>query len=230
MSIVLDLETAPHPAAADFIPKPDLDAIQPAGNLKDPAKVAASIAERKQAALDAYQESLGRAALDWNVSRIVCLGWHVSGHPEPIARLARDEAEETASLIEFWGQVRANHDEIIGFSARNFDVPTLIQRSRLLNVSYPVISLARWGKGDVTDLRDALTFDDARYEALMPRTLKNFARRFGIPVPDETNGRDVPVLIAAGDWEGVRSHCLSDIDITRQLAIRIGLLKGWPVQ
>lgn len=242
MAIILDIETTGHPCADEFIEKheqptpPDLDAITANKNLKDPVKIAESIEAKRAEAEAAYiaecaeveachARTLSRAALDWNLSRIVCIGWHESDHPEPTALLCRDEAEEREALARFWKAL--GQDQIIGFNARGFDVPTMIQRSRLLGMKPPNLSLARWGKGDVNDLRDALTFDDARYEALMPRTLKNFARRFGIPVPDPTNGKDVPDLIAAGDWEGVRSHCLSDLDLTRELAVRIGLVKSW---
>ena len=61
----------------------------------------------------------------------------------------------------------------------SFDVPTLIQRSRYRRAASS-ISLARFGKGDVVDqLRDVLTFDDAQYDAVMPRSLSAFCRRFG---------------------------------------------------
>ena len=223
--IVLDLETFASDHAAEFVEKPNLDAILPAGNLKDPEKIAASIAERKAAALDGYKASLGRAALDWNLSRIVAIGYHLSGEPEPRCEVARTEAEEASMLRWFWSLKGTAH--IVGFNARNFDVPTLIQRSRLLGVPHPRVSLARFGRGDVLDVYDELTFEGARGAGIMPQSLKAFARRFGLPVSDPTNGKDIAQLVASEDWEGVRSHCLSDVDLTRELAVRIGLVKPW---
>ena len=204
---------------------PNLDAIQAAGNLKDPAKIAESLEKRKAEALDDYRASLGRAALDWNLSRIVAIGWHLHGQPEPVCEIAKTEAEEAALLRRFWSA--KGGALIVGFHARAFDVPTLIQRSRLLGVPYQRVSLARYGRGDVLDVREELTFDDARAESIMPRSLKAFAKRFGIPCPDPTNGKDIAQLVADGDWEGVRSHCLSDVDLTRELAVRIGLVQPW---
>jgi hypothetical protein len=80
----------------------------------------------------------------------------------------------------------------------------------------------------VIDLREILTFDDARYEAIMPRSLKMFCRRFGIAVDDPIVGAEIPALIAAGDWDGVISHVTSDVRATMALARRIGVLGlGW---
>lgn len=223
--IVTDIETVRHDCAADFIEAPDLNAIQPAGNVKKPELIVESIAQRKAAATAEYETSLSRAALDWNTSRIVCIGIHESGAPAPTAHACHDEAQEAVLLADFWK--RTHGRRIVGFSARAFDVPTLIQRSRLLGVSHPPVSLAKYGRGDVIDVRDLLTFDDARYEALMPRSLKTFARRFGLPVDDQTDGKDIAALVAAGDWAGVEAHCLSDVVLTRMLALRINAMPTW---
>jgi hypothetical protein len=222
--IILDIETCPHPCAGEFIPAPDLDAIKPAGNVKDPVKVAASLAERKAAAVEDHKASLSRAALDWNLSRIVAFAWIDMERPQAgsVVMEGRDEAEEAEALAEMWKLI--GHRPIIGFCARTFDVPTLIQRSRLLGIKPVDVSLARYGRGDVIDLRDLLTFDDARYEALMPRSLKMFCKRFGVPVHDDINGADIPALVAAGDWDSVRAHVRSDVQLTAALAARLGVI------
>lgn len=223
-SIIVDIETYAHELATEFIPPPDLDAIEPRGGLKDPVKIAASIAEKKAEALDAYQTALSRAALDWNVSRIVALGWQLIGC-EPVCRLCHDEDEERDALVAFWRA--SSQQQLIGFCARTFDLPTLIQRSRLLGISPNHVSLGRYGRGDVIDLFDMLTFDDPRRSAaVMPQNLKAFARRFGIPYLDPCVGKDVAGMVKDGDWEGVRAHCLSDIDITRALAIKLRVIRA----
>jgi hypothetical protein len=73
-------------------------------------------------------------------------------------------------------------------------------------------------------VRDVLTFDDARYEAIMPRSLKAFCKRFGIPVDDDVDGKDIPELVAAGKWELVKSHVVSDVRLTLALAQRVGVI------
>lgn len=225
MHCFVDIETIGHDCATEFIPKPDLDAITPAKNLKDPAKIAENIAARKAEATAEYDTALSRAALDWNVSRIVAIGFQTEAMAEPYVLPCRNEGEEAAALSAFWAEAKGRR--LVGFNARGFDVPTLIQRSRLLNVSHPRLRLDRFGRGDVVDIRDILTFDDARYEALMPRSLKAFAQRFGIPVADETDGSDVAALVAAGNMEAVIAHCTSDVTLTRQLAKRVNALPTW---
>ena len=226
--ITFDIETVPHDCAGDYIQKPDLSAIQPAGNLKDPVKIAESIEKRQREALDEYETARGRAGLDWNLNRIVAIAW-AENDGEPQVMLCGTEDGERVALHAFWAALKGAHD-LIGFRARTFDVPTLIQRSRLLRVPYPPVSLARFGSGDVTDLYDKLTFDDARYEAIMPRSLKSFAKRFGIPVDDDISGSQIAELVAAGDWDGVRAHVTSDVRLTVALAVELGYIKaGEPV-
>ena len=45
--IIVDIETAPHPCAAEFLGPLNLDGITAAKNLKDPAKIAEDIQRRK---------------------------------------------------------------------------------------------------------------------------------------------------------------------------------------
>lgn len=220
--LVLDIETCAHDCAADYIPKPDLDSIQAAGNLKDPIKIAESIETRRRTAVLEHDASLRKAALDWNLSRIVAIAWASDASHAVTVRLCKDEADETDALIDVWAAFEQARF-IAGFAARTFDVPTLIQRSRLLGVPFPRVSLARYGNGTVVDLREILTFDDARYEALMPRSLKAFCRRFGIPVDDPVDGSEIPALVAAGNWAAVEAHVTSDVRLTLALGRRIGV-------
>ena len=220
--IVVDLETAPHPCAGDYLEPLNLDAITAAKNLKDPEKVKADLEQRKAAAVAEHAGKLGRAALDWNLSRIVALAW--STGEAIVVRPCNTEEEEREALVTFWQEAKGR--ELLGFAARTFDAPTLIQRSRLLGVEHRPINLARFGKGSIIDLREILTFDDARYEAIMPRSLKMFCRRFGIPVDDSVSGADIPALVAAGEWDQVISHVTSDVRLTMALARRIGVLEA----
>lgn len=221
--IIVDIETCAHPCAGDFIEPLDLASIKAAGNLKDPEKIAADIAKRTADAKAEHATKIARAALDWNLSRIVALAWSTDAGETVTVRPCANEEEEALALIAFWDAAEGRR--VLGFSVRTFDVPTLIQRSRLLNVAHRDVNLARFGKGSVIDLRDVLTFDDARYESLMPRSLKSFCRRFGLEVTDPINGKDIGQLMAAGDWEGVISHVTSDVKLTAALARRVGVLQ-----
>lgn len=224
--IVVDVETAPHPCAPDFLEPLDLTAITAAKNLKDPKLIEEDIRKRRAAAKAEHDGKLGRAALDWNLSRIVALAWSTD-HEAVVVMPCANEDEEREALKAFWRDAEGR--EVLGFAARTFDAPTLIQRSRYLSVGHRSLNLARYGKGSIIDLREILTFDDARYEALMPRSLKMFAKRFGLPVEDVVNGVDIPQLIADGKWDEVISHVTSDVLLTIALARRIGVLSAEPV-
>jgi hypothetical protein len=224
--IVVDIETAPHPCAADFLEPLNLDGITAAKNLKDPIKIAEDVAKRRAEAEAEHATKLGRAALDWNLSRIVALAWSTD-HETVVVMPCQDEEQERDALKTFWKDAEGR--EVVGFAARTFDAPTLIQRSRYLSVGHRGLNLARYGKGSVIDLRDILTFDDARYEAIMSRSLKTFCRRFGLPVEDGINGADIPQLVADGKWDEVIAHVTSDVRLTIALARRIGVLSAEPV-
>jgi hypothetical protein len=239
---VVDIETIAHPEAAAYVGgvvlpmPPNLEEIGPAGNLTDPAKKADSQAKRRQAALDAHAEAvtaaqrahaekLSRCALDWNLNRIVAIGLQTIGDGGPQVVLCKDENEERVALSTFWYQTVRRR--FVGFNARGFDLPTLVQRSRYLGVEMGRdVNLARFGRGDVIDVRELLTFDDARYEAIMTRSLDAFCRRFGIDVPDPFNGAQVAALVESGNWDGVAAHCTADVIKTTKLASRIGVFKG----
>jgi DNA polymerase III epsilon subunit-like protein len=153
----------------------------------------------------------------------VALGYWVEGGEDIQVRTLADEDAERDALAEFWRITEGRR--LVGFYARSFDVPTLIQRSRYLGVRYPFISLARFGRGDVIDLRDILTFDDARYDAIMPRSLTAFCRRFGIDVSDPFTGADIADAVKQGRWADVAVHVRADVLKTGLLAERLGYFR-----
>ncbi len=239
--IVVDLETVPIDSATDYVPAPDpvppldLDSVQAAGNLKDPAKVAESLAKRRAEAVQAHAEKversaqahaekLGKAALDFNLARIVAIGWSDGGgiHSEA----CQDETEERWTLEQFW-RTTANAT-LVGFRIRTFDAPMLMARSRYLGVKHPMLDLGKYGRsGRVVDLWDVLTYGLSDYEttSVMPRRLKSYAKRYGIELHDEIDGKEIPALVQAGDWDAVRSHVESDVRLTLELARRLGVMR-----
>jgi predicted PolB exonuclease-like 3'-5' exonuclease len=207
--VIVDVETAPIDNAAEFIEAPTAPS-----NYRDTDKIAAYVEERAR-------EQTARCSLDFNLCKIVALAWDDGTRAAHLPCLT--EADEQHALTTFWSVAEGRR--LLGFCARTFDLPVLIQRSRYLQIDYPPVSLARYGKGDVIDLRDVLTFDDQRYEAIMPRSLKMFARRFGIPVTDDIDGAQIPELVAKGEWNRVIAHVTSDLALTKALAVRLGYLQ-----
>ena len=209
--ICFDLECVGREDVETFIPAPEA-----AKNLKDPEKIAADLAQKAQ-------EQREKLSLDWNLNRIVAMGWQTEDESEPAITLAGVEFSERAILGAFWREARGRR--LIGFRARTFDVPVLIQRSRLLGVPHRSVNLARFGRGDVTDLSDLLTFDDQPCTYVMRRTLTNFCRLFGVETPeDPVEGKDIAELVKSGDWEAVRNHVRVDVLKTVGLARRLGVV------
>lgn len=236
--IVFDTETCGLANAVDYLEPipdsvPDESPIEADKRLVDPVKIAADLAKKRsqrhednaeaQAKIENRRsERLEQAALDFNVARVVAIGWWVAG--ESVTLTARTESEERAALLMFWGAARQRM--LVGFRNREFDVPMLMQRSLYLDIDYPRLDIGRYARGtNIIDLYDRLTFNDMRTTFVMRRTLKSFCRRLGIPVPDDINGADIAALVAAEDWEAVKAHCAADVALTVALAERLGVVK-----
>lgn len=240
--IVLDIETAGLENAAEFI-EPILDAvaddspIEADKRLTDAVKIAADLERKREARAEAFreaqakveqkrQERLERAALDWNVGRIAALGyWTMEG--DTVLVPCASDRDEAAALTAFWSDAR--HRTIVGFNVKGFDLRFMVQRSRYLGVPYPMLDFSKYSRKGITDLYLDLTFGDGTHDqGVMRRTLHGFCKRFGIPVNDALNGADIPKLVAAGEWDQVMAHLRSDIELTRDLAIRLGVIAPIP--
>lgn len=208
--IVVDIETCGLPNAADF-----LEPVTPDSRLKDPEKIKADIAEKEQARLQ-------KLALDWNVGRIAALGWWTETHGLE-THLCADAAAELAALDVFWKL--AAHRTIVGFNIKGFDLRFMVQRSRYLGIVHPQLDFGKYSRKGIEDLYLTLTFGDSTYDqGCMRRTLKQFCRRFGISVTDDIDGKDIPALVAAGEWEKVASHLTADVESTVALARKLGVV------
>lgn len=212
--IVFDLETIP----VDGIP---FDPVTAPANYKDPGKIAVYIAEAEAAQRE-------KAALfPWS-SRIVALGWCEETDDVEHVEIANSEAHEARIIREFLERVvdnRGNVVPLVGFNHLSFDLPTLMARARLLGVRCPKFVIAPAYRSPHPDLMKILTFDGA----IPARSLKWYAKRFGLDVSDAFSGKEVAQLFEDGNWDAIKAHCASDIRLTRQLAERLGVMKPRPV-
>jgi hypothetical protein len=225
--ILLDIETAPIENARSFIDQPSLDDIKAPSNYVKPEAIASYIEKETAKRLADYEtDCASKAALDFNVARVVAIGWWKNGQTSVRYEFDGDSGEAEA-IAEFWQL--AQHRTIVGFRIREFDLPMLMQRSRYLGIPHPVLDLGRYARGNgITDLFDLLTFNDLRGETIMRRTAKSFARRFGIPVDDAIAGKDIPALVAAGEWDKVSDHVTSDVQLEVALARKLGVIVPAP--
>jgi len=206
MAIIIDLESVAIDNAAAYI--------KPAGNLKDPEKIKASIMERAE-----------KASLNPWLCRIIALGWCDEGEDVERVETCASEAGESATLEEFWGRVWDRNtgavQPLLTFNGTNFDLPVLVARSMLLSVPHPALVIDRYRSPHI-DLLQRLSWNDPS----KAHSLMFYCSRFGIATDDAFTGALIAQLHADGDWESIRKHCASDVRLCRLLAERIGVLKG----
>jgi predicted PolB exonuclease-like 3'-5' exonuclease len=239
-SRLLDLETISHPDADQWLDPVEcdpklLEPIEPDSRLKDPAKVAANLAdvERRRAERPAEiaasiaertLERNERLGLDPDCNRIVALGFHDLGAGDPTVYLCSTEYEEREQLKMFWETYAKQETRLIGYNSFRFDLPVLVMRSLYLSVQHPVITFApAWKSWPHVDLYEKLSLNGAR-DRRDVKGLRFYAKRFGLPIYDDITGADVAAMVAAGQWDKVHNHCLFDLDLTRALAERLGVL------
>ena len=207
-----DIETIGHPDAHQW-----LDPITKApGNYKKADAIAAYIAE-------ATAERDARLGLDIDCNRIVALGYQDIGK-EAIVALCSNEFEEREQLKLFWASFNVNQTRLLTFNGARFDLPVLVMRSLYLQVSHPEIVIAPAWKTQHVDLWERLSLGGVRKDV---KGLKFYAKRFGIPVYDDITGADVTRLVTENtpeSWQKIHDHCLFDLDLTRALAERLGVL------
>lgn len=216
--LIVDIETTGRDDVAHLLEEPEANK-----TLKDPAKIEADIAAKKAAQLE-------KLPLDFNLNQIVTIGAMADNWATPKVLMPHTSSEQACLkalwqewCVEEYGRQRT----FIGFNVRHFDLPTLVQRTRLLGMPEPDIDYGRWSK-DIIDLAEVLSFGDPKYapgKKAVRRKLKMFCTLFGIPqADDDCDGADVPELIKAGKFDEVEKHCAADILRTRDLAVRLGVI------
>lgn len=203
--LILDVASAALPNAAEFIDDPKPDA-----RLTDPAKIAASIAAKRQERIDA-------AAFDLDLARITAIGMDRYG-----VVLCRNEDEEYEALVCCANELRDGHGAlrtIITYNGHNFDLLLLMRRARYLGVPFPVLSTDRY-KSINRDLMLELSDRDPSRR----RPLSFYVKRLGMGLTKPLTGEDEARVHETGDWDGLRASVEHDLEATRRLAAWMGIL------
>lgn len=209
-SLVFDLETYPIDGAKDY-----LEPVSAPSNYVKPEAIANYVAKESA-------NQVGKCALDPDLCRVVALGAYRSDEDWSVDLAITEDAERDL-LLNFWDALGPYpYPKLIGFNVLGFDLPVLIRRSQYLGIPTKPIALGRFKHPDVDDLMKLLDFDGA----IKTHSLKFYARRFGVLVPDPIDGKDIGALVTAGEWDKVSSHCKADLFTTAALARRLGVLSA----
>jgi uncharacterized protein YprB with RNaseH-like and TPR domain len=195
--VFFDLETIANLDALQHAPAPE-----PAANLKDPEKIAKSIADKRQ-------EQIDRAPLDPDYGEIVTLGYatHTDGDVTVLHGNERD------ILNGFWSAFSDCAGRCVGYNILSFDLPYLQRRSMALGIKPPFApNLAKYRTDPITDLMGIL------YNWGPAKGLKQVSKLYGLPVtcPD-VDGSQVGGL----SLEKIIEYQASDVKLTISLYERM---------
>ena len=203
--IVFDIETVPQDPTKLLALAPEFTA---AANLKDPEKIAASIAKKRA-------DYLADAALNWKTAEVVLIG---AGEDAEIQSLTADtEKELIGSFLSVVADALGDGVVVGGHNVKGFDLPMLVNRARVHGLKIPANVLSFW-KGRPTwhdgifDTLEILSFG----KSFDGNGVDDVARVFGLP-PKLGHGGDFPVLWRA-DREGAIAYNRRDVEIEIEIA------------
>ncbi|HZR17850.1 MAG TPA: ribonuclease H-like domain-containing protein [Verrucomicrobiae bacterium] len=173
-TLIFDIETGP---LDDLETSGMMTPFDPAGvkcgNLKDPEKIAAKLAEAEAAHRHEFVE---RAALDPLTGRVLAIGLMTQ---EAQFSVIADE-DEARLLQDFWRSCRGDKgrlNRMVGFNSRSFDLPFLIRRSFKHRVDIPFgVRRGRYWSDEMIDLREEWQLGDRQARG----SLDAIARHLGV--------------------------------------------------
>jgi len=225
-AIVFDIETKAQ--AADKLlaglPPFDPEAVK-VGNIKDPAKIAEKVA---QAEAKHQSDYLAKAALSPATGEVCAIGLMESDGKETILTVKDTGLDEAALLNAFWAHYRieltTRRTLWIGHNVLDFDLPFLVNRSRILGVSIsPNVFEVKGGRVRWSD-----RFIDTRTVWLMgrkptdtPSSLDTVCGAFGLG-SKAGSGADFAALLET-DTPAAIAYLRQDLTLTTNLARKLGL-------
>lgn len=215
-TIFFDIETGALPESELVALIPPFDPAEvKTGNIKDPDKIAAKIAE---AEANHRRDFIEKAALDPLTGRVLAIGLLDADSGE-FRVIAHDD--EAQLLREFWaacsGEMgRINH--MIGFNTFQFDLPFLFRRSWKHRVAIPLgIRRGRYWSSEMIDLREGWQLGDRQARG----SLDAIAKHLGVGAKNG-EGKDFARL-----WQSERSKALEYLRNDLELTARIGRVLGF---
>ena len=203
--IVFDIETVPQDPTKLLAMAPEFTA---AANLKDPEKIAASIAKKKA-------DYLADAALNWKTAEVVLIG---AGDDTEIRSFTADsEKQLLGDFLDLVSAALGDGVVVGGHNVKAFDLPMLVNRARVHGLKIPRNVLSFWrGRpqwhDNIFDTLEILSFG----KSFDGNGVDDVARVFGLP-PKLGHGGDFPLLWRA-DRDGAIAYNRRDVEIEIEIA------------
>jgi hypothetical protein len=224
--LVFDIETGPlPPAEIEPLLPPFDEADVRVGNIKDPDKIAAKIAEAKD---KQRRDFFDRAALDPMTGQILAIGYMdgqilAIGYMDATTEQWDIHADaEVVLLNEFWDRIRSDHGTIqrlIGFNVLLFDLPFLVRRSWRHGIPIPAgVRDGRYFNRSIVDLRDGWQLGNRQAHG----SLDSICKFLGLG-QKAGDGKDFAHLLET-DRDKAFAYLEQDLKLTRALARRLGVI------
>ncbi len=211
MKIIFDIETGSYSEETLFAIMPEFSA---AANVKDPAKIAAQIAE-KQA------EFISGAALSATTSRVLAIGFKVEDGDTQILTNDSDDDEGEIEILEsfigFVGTIKPY--QLVGHNVKGFDIPYIIRRCWLHGISVPVFAWTKKYSDTVIDTYEV--WSAGQWQA--KGKLNEIAKFFGFEEKTGT-GDQFAQWFRGGEKERAIEYLQRDIELAENVARKMGVM------
>ena len=215
-NIIFDIETGPLPEAELEAMLPPFDPAEvKTGNIKDPEKVAAKIAEAESNHRQAFFD---RAALDPLTGRVLAIGMLAGKDFEFLTY--DDEDRMLDAFWSRWEDMSRGANRFIGFNCLLFDLPFLVRRSWKLGVKIPHgVREGRYWSNLFIDLREVWQLGDRQARG----SLDAIARHLGVG-EKSGSGKDFAALLKL-DHDKAIEYLRNDLVLTARIAARLGVIQ-----
>jgi predicted PolB exonuclease-like 3'-5' exonuclease len=210
-SIVFDIETGPlaEEVIESLVPEFDPTTVK-VGNLKDEEKIKAKVANAEVAHREKW---FSKAALSPLTGQVLAIGMRNVGGKYNIG-CVDDKVNEAALLSAFWlnyMQLDAG-SHLVGFNSHHFDLPFLVRRSWMNNVTVPDGLRERGRFQRSIDLADEWRMTDHEYISL-----DTISKAFGLSGKDG-NGAEFAATFEQ-NREAAIQYLRKDVELTWHVAM-----------
>jgi len=223
-ALIFDIETGANEYAKKFIApfnKDNPDHMK-YGNLKDPEKREAA---EKQAYAIYYSKAEKLYPLWAATGKVLSIGCNYSDKLEDdvILNHITPHMSEKQMLEIFWDMVAdiAGNGILVGFNSNNFDIPFLVKRSWINNVTPFPLKEGRWYKPWVVDLYEVWNINGkSEGYPYVSNSMASVLEMLDIGVKDTTMGAKFQQVFA-NDLNTALEYARADVIYTRRLFDRL---------